>query len=555
MPPQTVTRPIGDSMSQMVRRNDKPPERFNCKIQRVGYVSRTLKVTARGYSGPKKVKVAQSIQLGTPDKPVVTTNSIAVVERQPEGRWLCIAVRRKQFCATGTIQADDVEVDTAFDTSSSFLTDGFPALVAPDDIFIPPIEALGQLTLPEFRFPDVTTFICGLPPCTDCGAPTVGKFLSISVDAEHPTGCYKWDFRQGGCLCAGNPEFASYTDLEAGLVNPSVGRMIPKGNYVFFTLIHNSGLTGRLVSVDASNEASPVILDTLDYSPVTSYVETFGSYVYLTGSDATDQLNIVDISNPSSMSLAFTYTAAEPLRANQIFSNGGNVYLATLYEYFTGSPNKFGLYIFNVTNPAAVTLVATITPTPDSYGWRQPSSGFVFPENNGWHIANSVFYTMLDIAAQIDIYNLADPTSPVLAAQFNTGYDHVSTVRANDTHLWVGAKKIVGTARYLVAYDISNPAVPVLVSETSTGLGASEEILSIALCGDYAFLAKNTGTTVKFETWDISTPATPVLVDTLTSPEIMRVPVHPLRVNGTNLYMAGSENLLTTQPRLLMTTC
>lgn len=165
------------------------------RIEVVNYSTQRLVVKARGYGTLKKVKVQSGIQLGTTDRPVIVAGDIALLRRQPSGRWICYSILHKDRCATSTAEVIEVEVSTA----SSYIAQQASALETPLDLRYPPIEPLGQITLPEFRFPDPTTFICGLPPCIDCapGGFVEGYVLQISSDATYPTGCYIWGPRGG----------------------------------------------------------------------------------------------------------------------------------------------------------------------------------------------------------------------------------------------------------------------------------------------------------------------------------------------------------------------
>lgn len=165
------------------------------RIEVVNYSTQRLVVKARGYGTLKKVKVQSGIQLGTTDRPVIVAGDIALLRRQPSGRWICYSILHKDRCATSTAEVIEVEVSTA----SSYIAQQASALETPLDLRYPPIEPLGQITLPEFRFPDPTMYLCGIPQCTNC-APSgysAGMTLILSSDIDHPSGCWVWGFRQG----------------------------------------------------------------------------------------------------------------------------------------------------------------------------------------------------------------------------------------------------------------------------------------------------------------------------------------------------------------------
>lgn len=135
-----------DSLTQIIRTAGIAPNRFQCKILKVLYANRRLKVTARGYTGPGKVPVQAGIVLGTPDNPKVYAGDQAIVERSGlDNRWYATAIIHKVKCAGTNDPGTEVEVDT----SSSFLVNDFAAqLVTPDSLFLPPLESLGDLWTP-----------------------------------------------------------------------------------------------------------------------------------------------------------------------------------------------------------------------------------------------------------------------------------------------------------------------------------------------------------------------------------------------------------------------
>src|SRR5204863_9613315 len=130
----------------------------------------------KGYGLIRNIKVQEGIQLGTTDRPIISAGDIATIAERPRDRkWICSAIHSKVKCATGTLGIDpSVEVEMA-EYSNSYTVQELGSLETPFDLRIPPFELLGQITLPDFRFPDTTTYLCGLPPCTECGTPSLGK--------------------------------------------------------------------------------------------------------------------------------------------------------------------------------------------------------------------------------------------------------------------------------------------------------------------------------------------------------------------------------------------
>lgn len=170
-----------DSLTQIIRTAGIAPNRFQCKILKVLYANRRLKVTARGYTGPGKVPVQAGIVLGTPDNPKVYAGDQAIVERSGlDNRWYATAIIHKVKCAATNDPGTEVEVDT----SSSFLVNDFAAqLVTPDSLFLPPLESLGDLWTPGQTPPTEGVFVeDGFNGTITSGTTQEQLYLGASVD-------------------------------------------------------------------------------------------------------------------------------------------------------------------------------------------------------------------------------------------------------------------------------------------------------------------------------------------------------------------------------------
>lgn len=245
----------------MVRAYNPGPSERTGRIQFVDYSTRHIVVKVRGFGTIRKVKVQKGIQLGTTDKPVVVRGDTANIKRRPSGKWVAESISHKERCATDTINDDDVEVNT----SNSYFAQQLSALETPFDLRFPPIEPLGQITLPEFRFPDPTMYLCGIPQCTDCAPDgyTAGMTLVLSSDAEHPLGCWKWGFRQGRealCRAQINIRLWLSNDFQQG------SSVAVRGHYAYCitpAMISGAVRTTNafLITVDMSDPDVPVIVD------------------------------------------------------------------------------------------------------------------------------------------------------------------------------------------------------------------------------------------------------------------------------------------------------
>lgn len=265
----TIERTLNDVLSQLQRKVVDERVTYQGKIQFVDYSTRHIVVKVKGFGTIKRVSVQRGIQLGTTDRPVIMYGDVATVFQKPSGRWVCSSVTHKDHCATSPLPGE-VIVDTSNEylSSNSIITQQLASLDLPlEDLRFPPIEALGQLTLTDFRFPDVSTFLCGLPPCTDCGTPTIGMAAIITSDLDHPL-CWKWSFREAPCavyfksqgaIKTFGPTETAFGDV-AVVVREHYAYIALRGTFVFgFPPTLGDS---HLLTYDLANPSSPVLVDT-----------------------------------------------------------------------------------------------------------------------------------------------------------------------------------------------------------------------------------------------------------------------------------------------------
>ncbi len=132
-------------------------------IKFVNYSTRHIRVTLRGYGIIRSVRVQEGIQLGTTDRPVVNAGDLAEIkQRAGDHQWICTAIHSKVHCASQTFGiSPDVEIENSLETANSYIVQELGSLETPLDLRLPPIESLGQLTLPEFRNLDLNPYDIG----------------------------------------------------------------------------------------------------------------------------------------------------------------------------------------------------------------------------------------------------------------------------------------------------------------------------------------------------------------------------------------------------------
>lgn len=206
-----------------------------------------------------------------------------------------------------------------------------------------------------------------------------------------------------------------------------------EGNYLFA-----STYNGGLLSVDVSNPASPVVLDTLDLASETWGVTKSGNYIYVGSSTA--GLYVVDATDPANLSLVNT-VASMPLRHIQVV--GTMIY---------GSANS-AIQVIDIATPAAPVLLGQL-----AVGMYTAYETYTY---------GSYLYTLNKGAKTLLTYDVSNPAAITLVDTSTAGADDFRSIIGNGTKLYVSTG--AGAAGQLRVYDISaTPAAPTL--ETTAAL-------------------------------------------------------------------------------------
>jgi choice-of-anchor B domain-containing protein len=130
----------------------------------------------------------------------------------------------------------------------------------------------------------------------------------------------------------------------------------------------------------------------------------------------------------------------------------------------------------------------------------------------------------------VRIFNIADPTNPVLVSTYQGGV--FKDVKTRNGIGYFASDDNQG----MHIVDLSDPANPVLIKKTTSQQGGFNDIHNIFLDGDYVYQVNNSNAAVKV--LDISDPANPVFVRNI----ILDTPgegVHDITVRDGRLYTSS----------------
>jgi hypothetical protein len=246
--------------------------------------------------------------------------------------------------------------------------------------------------------------------------------------------------------------------------NQGLGQPIVAGNVLYSGI---NSATGTVQIVDVSNPKTPAILGQISATNGCQALALSGSTLYV-GMAAT-AFRIYDVSDPTAPLLKSTLVLSA-------FNGTVGIALQGKYAYIAGTQlvgNTGGLYIYDVSNPAAPALVFNYTTTGGS------ARGLV--------ISGKYLYLLcFGAATGLETIDISDPAAPVFVkstAIASTGISVIPVITGRYLYLASG-----GTASNGVeVFDINDPANPV-----SMGSGATTTAVNgIAVSGNRLYLTAN----------------------------------------------------------------
>jgi hypothetical protein len=262
------------------------------------------------------------------------------------------------------------------------------------------------------------------------------------------------------------------------------------GNYAYV-------VGDNLEIIDISNPSSPVFVGTYEFTVTQNTwdpwlgldVQIVGNYAYV--ATQSSGLQILDISNPANPILKGTYDTPDSASAVKVIDN---------YAYV--ADNGSGLQIIDITNPSNPTLKGTYNTSGSAYA--------VEVVGNYAYVA--------DAHSGLQIIDISNPTAPTLKGNY-------------DTSGWAWGVQVVGNYAYvadggsgLQIIDISNPALPLLKATYKPDDYFSIE--NVKVSGNYTYAGGHV--------IDISNPLNPIKKSNYSNSSY-----GDIEVSGNNLYNAN----------------
>ncbi len=284
-----------------------------------------------------------------------------------------------------------------------------------------------------------------------------------------------------------------------------------QGNYAYVVL---PGATPNFVVLNISNPTTPTLAGSMTLSGNPQNIAVSGNYAYVASSLDTQELQIINITNPAAPSLAGSYNAVGN-------SDGLGVYILGTTVYFVRPASGDNeLFIINASNPSAPTLLGSLN--------LNTQGNEVFAMGNYAYVSSS-----LD-AQELQVVNVTTPSSPTLAGFLNlTGNDDALTIAGFSNMVVVGRSN--GDVTLI---NVTTPSSPSVISTYNAGDRVND--LALGNNNNYVFIACE-ATAGELKVLDITLPATPLLIGLYNNTDKLKgIAYHPM---SDRAFATGEGNL------------
>lgn len=240
-------------------------------------------------------------------------------------------------------------------------------------------------------------------------------------------------------------------------------------------------------------------------------VDTQGNYAYVVATSGTPNFFIYNISNPAAPSLVGSLTVS---------ASPTNVAVDGNYAYIASTNNNIEMQIINVTNPSSPSIVSSFNGagSGDAYGVRV----------NG----NYVYLTRLTGTSVIEfqIINVSNKSAPVVAGSYDLN-QNMRDLCLLGNYAYVATDS---NTQEVLVINVTNPAAPTLA--TSVNLTGTTNPSTISCYGTAAFVAHGN----VLRALNVTAPAAPTIAGTITTTG--SGVINDITTNGSNIVFMGTAS-------------
>lgn len=257
-------------------------------------------------------------------------------------------------------------------------------------------------------------------------------------------------------------------------------------NYAYIT----SDTGGKFHIIDVTSSTSPQLLSTLLLTGDLSNLYVSGDYAYVVSDDNAKELQVINVTNKSSPTLAGTYNAPGTQDAMGVYVVGTKLYMTRQ----NGGQDEFAvLDISNPTNPSllgSMNLGATAFEPIVSGNYA-----YIASDNN---------------TEELQIINISNPASLTMAGTLNLSLkeqNRSSAITISGNTLYLGQGKDL----YII--DVTSVANPIEKSDTSVADYFNDVSINLGKKGRYLFVATS-DINKEFKVYDVSSTTAPYVYGT-----------------------------------------
>ena len=292
--------------------------------------------------------------------------------------------------------------------------------------------------------------------------------------------------------------------------NHNTDAIYVSGSYVYLVTNNNNSYQDFFVYY-ITTPTSPTYLGSLDLGSDVTDVVVSGDYAYVSTSDNSGEMKVIDVTTKTSPTLLATFNASGSQDGKSIAISGSTVFLGRVQS----------------SNPELYTIDVSTPSSPSTLDTTEYSANLLALVVSGTYL----FAATADNSKELAVFDASTTSNVTEVASYNaSGSENALSIDLSGTTLVLG--RADASSGELLVFDITSPTSPSL-SGTGT---VDDDVNGVSLDGtSIVYLATEEGDE-EFMRFDISTPSSPTLDASL-----------DLNADATDIAFSGSYAFLSSE--------
>lgn len=255
-----------------------------------------------------------------------------------------------------------------------------------------------------------------------------------------------------------------------------------------YALVVRSGGSPEFISIDTSATTTPVTEDSVSIPGTPQDMWVNGDYAVITSNQNNGEVQIVDVSDPTNLSIAGSYNLSGNTDGSGVYVSGTTAYVGR------GSSSGDELYVISIAVPAAPVVLGSLE--------------LGATVNDIVALGNYVYIASDSNSQELQVVDVSVPATPSLVESVNlSGNTNATAVTGFGSILILGQSD-----GEITIFDISTPTSVSTLGTLSTG-GTIDDMYYDS-SNDLVFVASNDNS-AEFRVLDIGAPASPAIFGTI----------------------------------------